>query len=246
MSSSILKIQNTNKNFINFISLFKILITISILINQIKPLDSITNIIENNLKFLTISKNIEKKNIKQELISGVISEKTDVLNNLDLSEVNPELKNKNINTSNPSMETLLYKPIDQQPDKIISISEKNPNLDNQIIIPSPTMIDASVVSEKIIPENRVYSFLKTIFSGFSVIILAEIGDKTFFLVMIFSTTNSFWSTLIVASSVMLSWNFVCLWIGSSIPVLLFKGFLDILAMFIFFFFGLNRVYWLII
>lgn len=90
--------------------------------------------------------------------------------------------------------------------------------------------------------NNLIGFLKTTFSGFSVIVLAEIGDKTFFLVMIYSLDNSFWSTFLVASAVMLCWNFVCLMIGSAIPVLLFKGFLDFVGMCIFFFFGISMLY----
>jgi putative Ca2+/H+ antiporter (TMEM165/GDT1 family) len=86
------------------------------------------------------------------------------------------------------------------------------------------------------------TFIETAFSGFSVIILAEIGDKTFFLVMIFSTTNSFLTTILTASSVMLLWNFICLMIGSSIPVLFYKGFFDIVGMLVFLIFGLTMIY----
>ncbi len=94
------------------------------------------------------------------------------------------------------------------------------------------------------PENdsSIINIFQTAASGFSVIILAEIGDKTFFLVMIYSATNSSWSTLIVASSIMLTWNLICLIIGSAIPVLLFKGFLDFLGMIIFLFFGITMIY----
>jgi len=158
----------------------------------------------------------DQSNSYKENYTSSKSLNNDVLKNIDYSNiVNNEINNKDIN-SNPN---------------------KNPLID----IPTDTK---ELAANNNTPSNNssVLNYLKAIASGFSVIILAEIGDKTFFLVMIYSATNSFWSTLLVASSVMLAWNLICLVIGSAIPVLLFKGFLDFIAMLIFLFFGISMVY----
>ena len=106
------------------------------------------------------------------------------------------------------------------------------------------MENSTIVTEMKPPNNneKYQSFLETALSGFTVLILAEIGDKTFFLVMIFSATNSFLTTFLTSSSVMLLWNLICLIIGSSIPNYFFKGFLDIVGMVIFLIFGLLMIY----
>lgn len=137
--------------------------------------------------------------------------------------------------------------------KISNLENKNPNQkqeNNKNLKFLATNQNAEKEKEKEIQlkdpqqksESKFLNFLNSTIRGFSVIYFAEIGDKTFFLIMIFSTDNNFLTTLLVASSVMLSWNFICMVIGSSIPVLLFAGFLDLLGMGIFFFFGFALLY----
>jgi putative Ca2+/H+ antiporter (TMEM165/GDT1 family) len=138
----------------------------------------------------------------------------------------PIVKNLEINKTNFLEDNF----VEKQDSNIIT--EKSPNINNQIS-PDKNSSPISISTE---------TFIETAFSGFSVIILAEIGDKTFFLVMIFSTTNSFITTILTASSVMLLWNFICLMIGSSIPVLFYKGFFDIIGLIVFLIFGITMIY----
>jgi len=71
---------------------------------------------------------------------------------------------------------------------------------------------------------------------------SELGDKTFFLTMIYAATNSFLKTLLVSGSTMLVMNFLALLLGFYIPIFLYRNIIDWVAIIVFGFFGLKMIY----
>jgi len=86
------------------------------------------------------------------------------------------------------------------------------------------------------------NFRDSLISGFSLIFISEIGDKTFFITMIYAATNSFFKTLVLTGITMLSMNFLNLLIGFSLPFLLYRDYIDWIAIFIFLFIGIILLY----
>lgn len=97
-----------------------------------------------------------------------------------------------------------------------------------------------------IPDNSIEreskSFWESFWAGFWLIVVAEIGDNTFFLTMIYAATNSVMKTLIVSSVCMLILNVLSLVIGYSIPYLISRSTLDWITIIIFTIFGINLLY----
>jgi len=202
------------------------------------------NSVSADTKEIIILNNINKSYVNESLNPPV---KSFLNNNKNpITETKSEVINNNINKNiqvqiskytNTNTNNIITNKQPQIQSEEEAAAAKEPNA-----ISNTSPANPAATTETTEKDSSFIAFLKTILSGFSVIILAEIGDKTFFLVMIFSATNSFWSTLLVASTVMLTWNLVCLLIGSAIPVLLFKGFLDFVGMLIFLFFGISMIY----
>jgi len=90
------------------------------------------------------------------------------------------------------------------------------------------------------PESK--SFWGSFWAGFWLIIVSEIGDKTFFLTMIYASTTSVVKTLILSSLTMLLMNFSSLLIGYAIPFLIYRNILDWIAIVIFSIFGVHLLY----
>jgi putative Ca2+/H+ antiporter (TMEM165/GDT1 family) len=86
------------------------------------------------------------------------------------------------------------------------------------------------------------NFRDSLLSGFSLIFISEIGDKTFFLTMIFAASNSFFKTLFLTAITMLSMNAMSLIIGYSLPFLIYREYIDWIAIFVFLIFGIIMLY----
>lgn len=86
------------------------------------------------------------------------------------------------------------------------------------------------------------NFRDSFLSGFSLIFISEIGDKTFFLTMIFAASNSFFKTLFLTGITMLSMNAISLLIGYSLPFLLYREYIDWIGIFVFLVFGIILLY----
>jgi putative Ca2+/H+ antiporter (TMEM165/GDT1 family) len=175
--------------------------------------------------FLTLFKSIKSNNIQS----------------IKVNE-NSQIKNlEKIQNQNPNLNT------DKKPSLVESENLPTPNItpekNQEKNTPTETQIEIQTQNSPEIIKNSIESnFFESTLKGFSVLYFAEIGDKTFFLIIIYSADNTFLKTLLVASSVLLSWNFVSMIIGSSMPVLLFPGFFDILGATIFFIFGFAMLY----
>lgn len=119
-----------------------------------------------------------------------------------------------------------------------------------VLIFSVSVSTQEVTSEEIspteVPDNssqtKEKSFWESFWAGFWLIVVSEIGDKTFFLTMIYAATNSVMKTLIVSSICMLLLNFSSLLIGYAIPFLIYRSTLDWIAIIIFTIFGINLLY----
>lgn len=86
------------------------------------------------------------------------------------------------------------------------------------------------------------NFRDSLISGFSLIFISELGDKTFFITMIYAASNSFFKTLVLTGITMLSMNFLNLLIGFTLPFLLYRDYIDWIAIFVFLFIGMFLLY----
>ena len=86
------------------------------------------------------------------------------------------------------------------------------------------------------------NFRDSLISGFSLIFISELGDKTFFITMIYAATNSFLKTFVLTGIAMLSMNFLNLLIGFSLPFLLYREYIDWIAIVVFLFIGIILLY----
>lgn len=93
----------------------------------------------------------------------------------------------------------------------------------------------ATVSEEIkeIKSEEKLNFQNSLIYSFSLIFVSEIGDKTFFLVMIYAMANSWFKTLIITSTAMLTMNAVSVSVGYLLPFLLYKIWIYWIAVFLF-------------
>ena len=99
-----------------------------------------------------------------------------------------------------------------------------------------------IASEEIKSKEKPKSFGESLISGFTIIFVSEIGDKTFFLTMIYAATNSIVKTFIITSLTMLAMNTLALLVGFYLPILLYRDVIDWVAIVIFAFFGIMMIY----
>jgi Ca2+/H+ antiporter, TMEM165/GDT1 family len=117
---------------------------------------------------------------------------------------------------------------------------------NLSILVSYMMISYIMCQEEeqktVIPGTNKKNFWDSSISGFSLIFVSEIGDKTFFLTMVYAASNSFFKTLFLTSATMLSMNAISLLIGYALPFLLYREYIDWIGIFVFLIFGLVLFY----
>lgn len=86
------------------------------------------------------------------------------------------------------------------------------------------------------------SFLQSAFSGFCLIFISELMDRTFFLNMLYGLTHSFLKTFLISSITLLILNIAALSLGKSLPFFLYRWIIDWIAIFVFFLFGIVYIY----
>lgn len=100
-------------------------------------------------------------------------------------------------------------------------------------------------SNKTIPLSDVdpyaYNFWNSFASGFGIVFISALGDKTFFLVMIYGATNSLAKSFFLSLLVMLLLNLLNLLLGFAAPFLMYRGAIDWLAITLFTFFGVKML-----
>lgn len=90
--------------------------------------------------------------------------------------------------------------------------------------------------------NRNESFWYSLSSGFSLIFISEIGDRTFIMAIFYTIKVGILPTFLVASTTLVLLNFISLMIGMYLPLLIYKFYLDICATLLFLFFGVSLLY----
>jgi len=104
----------------------------------------------------------------------------------------------------------------------------------------PVNENEKVVNPLIKLEEK-FSFWNSFLSGFSIIFVAEIGDRTFILIMLYSITNNYLKTFLISNFVLLLWNFISIMIGYEIPVLMNKDLVEWVGIFTFTIFGILMI-----
>jgi putative Ca2+/H+ antiporter (TMEM165/GDT1 family) len=99
-----------------------------------------------------------------------------------------------------------------------------------------------IPSATTIQKEPTKNFWDSFLAGFGLIFISEIGDKTFFLTMIYAASNSFLKTLTVTSMTMLTMNFISLLIGYALPFLVYREYIDWIGIIVFAFFGVKLIY----
>ena len=85
-------------------------------------------------------------------------------------------------------------------------------------------------------------FLYSIGSGFSLIFISELGDRTFILAIFYTMKIGILPTFLVAATTLISLNVVWLLIGVYLPILIYKVYIDIAATLLFFIFAFSLLY----
>jgi putative Ca2+/H+ antiporter (TMEM165/GDT1 family) len=91
-------------------------------------------------------------------------------------------------------------------------------------------------------ENSPKSFSDSFISGFGLIFISELGDRTFFMIMIYAATNSFIKTFLLSSVTMLLLNLISLSLGFALPFFLYRDLIDWVGILVFTVFGLKMLY----
>ena len=111
------------------------------------------------------------------------------------------------------------------------------SLENKTKIIIPTLKNKNDTSLDNLITLQPLNFWNSFFSGFSIIFVAEIGDRTFLLIMIYAITNHFFKTLVISNSVLLTWNFLSILIGYNMPYFLNKNVIEWVGILTFTIFG---------
>ncbi len=110
-------------------------------------------------------------------------------------------------------------------------------------LPLVQVSDKSDLNEslKTIAVQEKYSFWNSFISGFSIIFVAEVGDRTFILIMIYAVTNNYIKTFLISNFVLLLWNYISIMIGYNIPFLMNKDLVEWVGIFTFTLFGILMI-----
>jgi len=95
----------------------------------------------------------------------------------------------------------------------------------------------TTINDKIQNEKKYdaihNNFYSTVTSSFSLIFLSELGDRTFFVIMIYSLSNQPFRTFILSFPSLIILNFAAISLGSALPIFLYRKMLEWIAFFIF-------------
>lgn len=98
------------------------------------------------------------------------------------------------------------------------------------ITPNEIKTDQEATISKPSTYRNIYS---TIISSFSLIFISEFGDRTFFVIMIYSLTNEPLKTFLVATPTLLLLNLAAISFGSALPIFVYVRILQWIAFFVF-------------
>ena len=107
-------------------------------------------------------------------------------------------------------------------------------LDTQTVSEIDSKNVGVMVPKEVKPKNFFDSFL----SGFGLIFVSEVGDKTFFLTILYAADHSLIETVLLTSAAMCTLNFISLSIGFLIPFFLYRNIIDWIGIVIFTIFGI--------
>lgn len=99
------------------------------------------------------------------------------------------------------------------------------------------LVDSSKVS-----STEKISYVSSIYQSFLMIVLNEIADKSFICVVLFSMKNSKVMTFLFAMLALTAMNIMAITIGFYIPILVYKEWIDWIAVIAFTTFGVINVY----
>jgi putative Ca2+/H+ antiporter (TMEM165/GDT1 family) len=100
--------------------------------------------------------------------------------------------------------------------------------------------DDSIEKEK--AKDNKQGFIDGFISGFSIIFFAEIGDRTFILIMIYSISNNYFKTFLISNFVLISWNLVSILIGLNMQYHINRAFIEWFGILFFAAFGFFMIY----
>ena len=156
--------------------------------------------------------------------------------NETLIETKNDTKNQNTNLVyliNSQNETSIE--ITNETKSEITNELKNTTLD--LINDDEALIDAA----KTLNENNK-GFLDGFISGFSIVFFAEVGDRTFILIMIFSISNNYFKTFLISNLVLLSWNLLSILIGLNMQYYINRSFVEWFGIALFAIFGVLMIH----
>jgi putative Ca2+/H+ antiporter (TMEM165/GDT1 family) len=88
-------------------------------------------------------------------------------------------------------------------------------------------------------DMKTDDFWQSFTAGLTIVLLSGIGDKTFFLCMIYATSNPIVKSFVVSGAIMLCINIINLAIGWALPFIMYKDVIDWIAIVLFTFFGVT-------
>ena len=103
--------------------------------------------------------------------------------------------------------------------------------------------DSNKIDGTIIPTNQEkISYMTSIYQSFAMIVINEIADKSFICVVLFSMKNSKLMTFIFAMIALTAMNVMAITIGFYIPILVYRDWIDWIAIIAFTAFGISNLF----
>lgn len=166
--------------------------------------------------------------LQQEANMELISTNNKKENNLKFLEEKTEelnIKNNNNNTNS---------------DKELNKTQAIKNLTNFTNANNLEPLDIKPL--EIMQKKREKTFMDGLISGFSIVFFAEVGDRTFILIMIYSISNNYFKTFLIANLVLLSWNLLSILIGLNMQYYINRTFVEWFGIGLFMIFGIHMIY----
>ncbi len=110
------------------------------------------------------------------------------------------------------------------------------------ICQNQTVNTDSTITENQETHKSTKGFLDSFLSGFGLIFVSEVGDKTFFLTILYAMEHTLSETILITSAAMCSLNFVSLSIGFLLPLFLYRNIIDWIGIVIFLVFGIMMLH----
>jgi putative Ca2+/H+ antiporter (TMEM165/GDT1 family) len=116
-------------------------------------------------------------------------------------------------------------------------------INNSTIIPPLDLInnEEALIDSVKNSEQTNNRFIDGVFKGFSIVFIAEIGDRTFILIMIYSIANGYLKTFLISNLVLLSWNLLSILIGFNMQYYINRNYVEWFGIILFAIFGLMMI-----